>query len=439
MNTTQEIQPVPPAAVIPTPDAASLMRVVGVGNAGASIVAELIRRGFAGAHCALAHGAAATAGEVTAGLKVDLTAGRIPGSTGTLGEAPATAVRAFCEGAGLVCVIAGLGGRTATESAPAIAREARAAGATVLAVVTLPFECEGSLRQARADWGLDQLCAVADGVLCLPNQLVFPLIDENTRLAETFAIPTQLLAGGVMGLWRMLTKPAQFRVHLEDVCALLPARPGRSAFAVAEATGASRATDAVERLIAHPLLAGGSGLRECGAVLVNVAGGPDMTMAEVNRVMEPLNRHCEKTNVILATSIDESLRERIVLTLLASTASELAGPVRGAKRGSTDSGLLPAPELTDLGEQLLPAAPQPRPASRLVPPAPEMSPEDMQRLLAKQDSAAGRRRKPGVRPRQTQLQLEIVSKGRFDKSEPTIHKGEDLDLPTYVRRGVVLN
>ena len=93
----------------------------------------------------------------------------------------------------------------------------------------------------------------------------------------------------------------------------------------------------------------------------------------------------------------------------------------------------------DLAAQLLPRSTTARPGSRFVPPAPTLPPEQVQQLLARQGRGGSRPRKSPPKMRQGQLPLEIVSKGRFDKSEPTIHKGEDLDVPTYIRRGVALN
>jgi cell division protein FtsZ len=163
-------------------------------------------------------------------------------------------------------------------------------------------------------------------------------------------------------------------------------------------------------------------------------------MAEVNRVMEQINQRCANAPVIMGAAVDESFTDRLAVTLLASRRRDPArqtpesaelpdeGAVAPSKRGETDS-----------GGQLLSPETTLRPNARVVAPAPELSREGTERLRAQQNSAMGRRHKGPAKLRQGQLQLEIVSKGRFDKSEPTIHKGEDLDLPTYVRRGVVLN
>ena len=194
--------------------------------------------------------------------------------------------------------------------------------------------------------------------------------------------------------------------------------------------GPTRSREVMDKLLAHPMLDGGEMLGGSDAVLVSLLGGPDLTMAEVNRVMEQLNRQCEPAQVIMGAAIDESFHERLTVTLIAARKS--AEPDTGGEPRAAGSS-------TDLTVELLPGSTTPRPGSRFVPPAPTLPPDQVQQLLANQGRGASRSRKSAPKMRQGQLPLEIVSRGRFDKSEPTIHKGEDLDVPTYIRRGVALN
>ncbi|HVM47710.1 MAG TPA: hypothetical protein VMU04_06770, partial [Candidatus Acidoferrum sp.] len=128
-------------------------------------------------------------------------------------------------------------------------------------------------------------------------------------------------------------------------------------------------------------------------------------------------------------ALDESCRDRLAVTLIAARRTAEASP----EAASPDS------EPEPLSRQLLDPASSPRPGSRFVPPAPTLPPDQIEQLLSRQTGRSSRSRKSPDRMFQGQLPLEIISKGRFDKSEPTIHKGEDLDVPTYVRRGVALN
>ena len=160
------------------------------------------------------------------------------------------------------------------------------------------------------------------------------------------------------------------------------------------------------------MLDGGQILGEAAAVLVSVIGGPEMAMAEINRVMEQVSRHAEHAQVLMGAVIDESFRDRMVVTVIATRKD--AAPSRVEPRMGGGEGL-PADAFSP-GTS--------RPASRFG---------------ARPSGDGSRSRKAASKMRQTQLSLEMVSKGRFDKSEPNIHKGEDLDVPTYVRRGMALN
>src|ERR1019366_704464 len=121
-----------------------------------------------------------------------------------LAEEQFSTLKSACEGANVVFILSGLGGGAGTGISPVLARAAKEAGALVLAFVTLPFDCEGNRRQQQARRGLELLKAEADGVICLPNQKVLKLIDENTGVIETFRAANELLAEGVGGVWRLM-------------------------------------------------------------------------------------------------------------------------------------------------------------------------------------------------------------------------------------------
>jgi cell division protein FtsZ len=212
---------------------------------------------------------------------------------------------------------------------------------------------------------------------------------------------------------------------------LLRDRHGESCFATAEAAGLTRSREVVDKLLAHPMLDGGKTLAEADAVLVSLTGGPDLTMTEVSRVMEHVNGKCAKAQVIMGAAIDESFRERLAITLVATRRGTApVGKKVSRETAEADAGLT---------DQLLDMDSTERPQSRLVPPPPEITQEKAQKLMTAQTTGTGRPKKVTSKMRQGQLQLDIISKGRFDKSEPTIHKGEDLDVPTFIRRGVALN
>jgi cell division protein FtsZ len=343
-------------------------------------------------------------------------------------------LQAACAGAEVVLIVTGLGGGTGTGASPVLARAARESGALVLAFATLPFNCEGNQRQKQAQVGLDALRNVADGVICLPHQKSFKLLEEHYGFAATFCASARILIEGARGVWRLLMYRGPVEIHFEELCAVLREHRGESCFATVESTGTMRARDAIEKLPAHPLLDGGEALKQADTVLVSLMGGPDLSMADVNRVMEDVNQHCPNARVIMGAAVDETFRDQLALTVIVTRRRKHDGD-RNVQSQPPEAVAL-APEFDT---ELLHPNKLERPSSRLVPPAPVLSVEQRNEILAKQTGKTARSRKIGPRLKQATLALDIVNKGRFDKSEPTIHKGEDLDLPTYIRRGVALN
>jgi cell division protein FtsZ len=137
---------------------------------------------------------------------------------------------------------------------------------------------------------LRDLKAEADGVICLPNQKVFKLIDENTGVDEALKITNELLSQGVRAIWRLLSQTGLINVDFNDLCTVLRGRHEESLLATVEASGENRSHEIIEKLASHPFLESGHVLAEADAVLVSLAGGSDLTLTEINRVMEQVNR-----------------------------------------------------------------------------------------------------------------------------------------------------
>jgi cell division protein FtsZ len=412
------------------------VKVLGVGNAGTAVIENLAGSGFP-TDClaavntdaqSLARSSAAEKFHLESRLLRGLGTGSDPERGRALAEEHQAKLKSLCEKAEVVFIVAGLGGGTGTGISPMLASIAKELGALVVAFVVTPFDCEGSRRRSVAEQGLESLAEAADGLVCLPNQKIFKLIDENTSVRDTFRLSNELLGDAIRGVWRLLTHSGLIEIHFADLCALLRDHPGESAFAVAEAMGPTRSREVVDKLLAHPLLDNGELLREASTLLVSITGGSDLAMAEVNRVMEHINAQAQHAQVIMGAAIDERFPDRLAVMLVAKR-NTVRRPAREQAHTTQPN---------DMGVELLDAPSTPRPASRFVPPAPSLPRENMEQLLSRQNTGS-RGKKSLPRLRQTQLPLEFVSKGRFDKSEPTIHKGEDLDVPTYIRRGVALN
>jgi cell division protein FtsZ len=414
------------------------IKVIAVGTAGIKVLERVLARKLPGLDSVAidTDATALTASSAARKLQLEqegsakITTGGDPVRGRRSAENRLEELKKCCEGAHVVFILAGMGGGTGTGVSSVVAKAAREAGALAMGFVFLPFDCEGNCRQRVALSGRDELMAAADCVISFPNQRKLKLIDKNTSVSETFLRCNELLADGVAGVWRLLNCSGLTRVHFGELSALLKDHHAESSVATAEAAGPERSRELIEKLMSHPMLASGRTLAEADGVVVGLTGGPDLAMVELNYVMEQINRRCNEALVLMGAISDENFQDRLAITIL--TVEKTPAALGEKPRAVVAS------ESEDLGNQLLRETPTPRPGSRFVPPPPNLEPEKARQLLARQ-SASTRGRKSSSRPRQTQLPLELISKGRFDKSEPTIHNGEDLDLPAYVRRGVTLN
>lgn len=420
------------------------VKIIGVGTAGTLMVDGLPRAEFAGAEFAFVNTDASAMVGPSKQLLLEtkqlrgLGTGGDPERGRKLAEENLAALQGLCAEAEVIFLVAGLGGGAGSGVTPVLARVARESGALVLAIVSLPFDCEGNRRRQQAQHALEQLKPVCDGVLCLPNQKAFSMLPENIGFLDAFQTTSQFLVEGLRGVWRLLQHRGLIEIHFDDLCAVLRERHAESYFATVEATGAERTGEVIGKIPAHPLLDGGKALESAASVIVSILGGPDLSMADVNRVMADVNQRCPTARVIMGAAVAADFRERLVVTIIATcprtaeTTKVATGAVAEADESETT---------TEFGAELLHPTEPPRPKTRLVPPAPALSAEQRNEIISKQTGKPTRARKnqTGPRMRQTTLPLDIVNKGRFDKSEPTIHKGEDLDLPTYVRRGIALN
>jgi len=392
------------------PSGLPTVKIFGVGNAGGTLLGALATPEFAGVTFAAINTDAAALASVSATMKIHLEtkllrglgSGGDPDRGRALAEEQFSTLKTACAGAEVVFIIAGLGGGAGSGISPVLARAAREAGALVLAFVTKPFECEGNRREEQAQAALEQLKTAADGVICLPNQKIFKLIDENTSVLDTFRVTGGFLIEGVRGVWQLVARPGLIQVHFADLCALLRDGHTESAFAFVEASGPARSREAVEKILAHPLFDDGRALVESDAVLVSLKAGKDLSMAEISRVMEQIKRQCARAKIIMGAAVDPDFKNRLCVTVIAA---------RDSGQANTSS------TRQETGALLVPVSARRGPAT----------------------DASARKRPVIKKAVQGQLPLNIIAKGRFDKSEPTLHRGEDLDVPTFIRRGLALN
>lgn len=415
------------------------VKIVGVGGAGASALEYLARTDLSQLSLTAVHTHARVLDHKTVPHKMLIGINRTHGlGTGgdpelarIMAEAERSRFEELCAGTDLIFIIAGMGGGTGTGLAPVLANTAKQSGALVLAIVTMPFEFEGTRRSRQAQVGVQTLRASADAVICLPNQKISGLLDSQTTVVDAFNYTNELLAQSIRGIWRMLTQPGLINVDFAYLYSALRGRHVESAMATAEAMGENRAREVVQKLLRNPLLEGGEALAQADEVIVSLTGGNDLTIAEINKLMEQLNRHIENARLILGTAVDSSMEGKIFITLIAARNTRSPAPPDSEMPAEIprSSSVKPAGEFDTsfFGEnQAL------RPPARFVAPAPASTPQRTQELMEKQPKGRGKWK-------QELLALEIVSRGRFEKSEPTIHHGADLDVPTYIRRGMPMN
>lgn len=427
--------------------------VIGIGGAGGNIAAYLQRAGLGGVDVVAAN----TDEQALASIDVPsrivlgeslmrgLGAGGDPERGRLAAEHSLDTLRELLAEVDLVYLVAGMGGGTGTGAAPVIARLAHELGALVLAIVTLPFDFEGARRRELAGQGVIDLRRDADGVIVVPNQKILSLVPDHAPMPECFELIHDYLHQGVRGIVRLISEPGMINVDFSDLNAVLRGSNGASALAHVESDPGGQAGDLIERLQQHPLLDEGQVLAGARSLLVSLNCGPEVSMQEINRVMADLQAKSPSALINLGVAINEALAGRIGLTIVVGLDGEpleaeepppLESPRRGRRRAPQEE----KPE-GEMDTEFLSNKDSNEPCrQRFVPPPPTLSNQQAADLML---SAGGRGRLRGRRAArkvvQGTLPLEIVSKGRFEKSEPTLHHGENLDEPTYIRRGVVLN
>jgi cell division protein FtsZ len=435
------------------PNSRLTVKIIGVGGAGGNVVQQLQSTDLAALPALVAHTNPRVLADWSHSKKVLLGEGRTrglgAGGDVEIGRQAAEDARAaiteFCADADLIFVVTGLGGGTGGGAAPVIARIARETGCLVLGLATMPFDFEGVRRREQAKVSMREFRGAADAVITLPNQRMTAIFDQNTPMREAFKLTNNLLAQGIRGIWQMLARPGLVNVDFAYLYSIVRGKNAESAFASAEAVGEMRARDVVEKLVGSPLLDEGQVLAQSTDILVSIIGGTDMTIADVNKIMEQLQRRAETANLVMGAAIDEAYSDRICLTVVATRNTHepvSEKPTLGAPRPRSTKPVAektesPESKPSEFDTNFLSAASTPRGSSRYAAPAPPSTPENTAELLHRQSGS--KTRKSATKAKQQTLNLEIVSKGRFEKSEPTIHRGEDLDVPTYVRRGVALN
>ena len=306
--------------------------VVGVGGAGGNAVNNMINADLDGVDFLVANTDGQALAHSLAGRKIQLgtaiTQGLGAGSQPDVGRAAAEesmeAVMGELADCNMVFITAGMGGGTGTGAAPVIARAARERGILTVGVVTKPFDFEGQRRMAQAEAGIEEMQAYVDTLIVIPNQNLFRLANERTTFADAFHIADTVLHQGVAGVTDLMIKPGQINLDFADIRAVM-SEMGKAMMGTGEASGESRATQAAEAAINNPLLDDIT-MQGARAVLINVTGGLDMTLFEVDEAANRVRREVDSEAVIIfGSTFDEKLEGVMRVSIVATGIEAVAG------------------------------------------------------------------------------------------------------------------
>ena len=309
----------------PDPEMKPRIVVVGVGGAGGNAVNNMITSNLEGVEFVVANTDAQALSQSSAERRIQLgtsiTKGLGAGAQPELGRAAAEEalpdLMDHLGGANMLFITAGMGGGTGTGAAPVIAEAARENGMLTVGVVTKPFHFEGKHRMKLADQGIEELASFVDTLIIIPNQNLFRVANEKTTFADAFKMADDVLHSGVRGVTDLMVMPGLINLDFADIRTVM-SEMGKAMMGTGEATGEDRAREAAEAAISNPLLEDVT-MKGALGVLINITGGPDMTLFEVdeaaNRIREEVD---ENANIIFGSTFEESLEGKMRVSVVAT-------------------------------------------------------------------------------------------------------------------------
>ena len=301
------------------------IKVIGIGGGGSNAVNRMIEAGIEGIEFLVANTDLQALKRSRAPIKIQLgsrlTKGLGAGADPNVGREAALEdtdkIIEVLEGADMVFVTTGLGGGTGTGSAPIIASLATELDALTVAVVTKPFHFEGRRRMQQADNGLRELRECVDTVITIPNERLLHTVDRGVSLADSFKVADDVLRQAVQGISDLITVPGLINLDFADVKSIMQGM-GMALMGAGRATGENRAIEATQQAISSPLLEEAT-IQGAKGVLINITGGPDLTLFEVNAASSIIRESADDdANIIFGAVIDESLTDEMKITVIAT-------------------------------------------------------------------------------------------------------------------------
>jgi len=315
----------------------------------------------------------------------------------------------------LVFLVTGMGGGTGSGASPVVAEIAAETGALVIAFVTMPFNFEGGRRLKQAEEGLRALRQVCDAVIPLPNDVLLQEAADNETVLDSFARADEWIGRGVKSIWAMLYKTGLINLDFAALRQAFQYRGGKTLFGLGEGAGENAVAEALASLKLCPLLHTPEFSRKADRLLVNIQGGADLTLPKVNELMMAIAEEFgREAHIIMGAVIDEDRPGRIEVCIIGT--SEMSGRGQPARRplpavrfrgpGRSDAGVL--------------SGSTPPPTEIVRPAAVAESSPTTPARIAQDEFGFG----------------EVESRGRFEKTARNLFEGQDLDVPTYLRRGI---
>ena len=325
----------------------AVIKVIGVGGGGGNAVSHMVNTGIEGVDfvCANTDAQALNTARVKTALQIgcNITKGLGAGADPDIGRQAAMEDRdrivEVIEGADMLFITAGMGGGTGTGAAPVVAQVAKELGILTVAVVTKPFELEGSKRMTIADHGIAELSKYVDSLITIPNEKLLAVLGSDTTLIDAFQAANEVLQGAVQGIAELITTPGTMNVDFADVRTVM-SEMGMAMMGSGVSSGEGRAREAAEAAISSPLLEDVN-LSGANGILVNVTSDLNLTIGEFSEIGDTIKEFAASdATVIIGSALDQSMKDEVRVTVVATGLGKQASqssPMRIIKKDNVDN------------------------------------------------------------------------------------------------------
>ncbi|NCG08135.1 MAG: cell division protein FtsZ [Verrucomicrobia bacterium] len=400
------------------------IKVIGLGGGGSNVLAGIDRTRYPQVEYSIVNTDSQALVQSPVDSKVlvgrSVTRGLGAGGDPEIGSQAIATDRAALEGlvagADLLILVVGLGGGTGTVAAALLAELGTAAGAIVLTFATQPFTFEGSRRREVANAGLSELRGKVHGLVPVPNDLLLQETDESETALSAFAVADQWIGRGIHSICAMLFETGVINQDFGALRGLLQGLGGKTIFATGAATGGDYITNALRDLLDCPLLHTTERPKQLDRILVHLVAGPEMGLSKMQQLMTQIGSHFESNEEILfGAVIDPERTESLEVCLLAKV--ELESAARKASGGDTDRAREPMETEQGLGLEGFISTQKEKPPVH--------------------ESKLSKKRKKAATDQDEFLFVDLeAQRGYFDQTDQNLYNNEDLDVPTYLRKGI---